>query len=126
MKEPQISAELWISNLLEAARLISDREFQERRWLASDAQAWETPEEAICSVEDCILDGFIEQFMESFSSEQSRAVTEFRDVLERYCKVTPRHLDPAEVLTDPAWENVRNKAAAFIQAFNGSWPADLV
>jgi hypothetical protein len=58
MKTPQIPAEPWIKNLLEAAQVISDREYQEKRWLAEDALAWETPEEAIMMLDDSVLDGF--------------------------------------------------------------------
>ena len=45
MKTPQIPAERWVGNLIEAAELISNREYQETRWLAVDAFAWETPNE---------------------------------------------------------------------------------
>jgi hypothetical protein len=71
MNTPQIPPERWIANLLEAARLISDRDYQERRWLADDALAWETPDEAINMLDDSVLNGFIEQFGNSFSPVQA-------------------------------------------------------
>ena len=114
MKEPQIPAERWVGNLLQAAELIANREYQETRWLAADAFAWETPDEAINTLDDYVLDGSIEQFAETFSPVQSRAVVAFRDEVNRYCKATPQRLKPRDVLADPAWEIVRQKALDFV------------
>jgi hypothetical protein len=47
MKESQIPPEVWIKNLLESAELIADQKGQESRWLAPDAFAWESPDEAM-------------------------------------------------------------------------------
>jgi hypothetical protein len=107
---------------LEAARLISDRDYQERRWLADDALAWETPDEAIEMLDDSVLHEFIEQFGESFPPAQSKAVVALRDEVDRYCGTTPQHFEPSGVLVDPAWETVRKKASDFIQSFDGKWP----
>jgi hypothetical protein len=123
MKTPQIPAERWIGNLLEAAQMIADKEYQESRWLAPDALPWETPDELINTLDDCVFEGFIEQFLDSFSVIQAEAATRFRDEVNQYCKVTPQHLEPAMVLADPRWEKVREEASAFIQAFQGKWPA---
>jgi hypothetical protein len=84
-----------------------------------DAFAWESPDEAINTLDDCVLDGFIEQFAQSFSGQQAKAVTEFRDEVDRYCKATPPHLVVELVVIDPRWEKVRNKATAFLEAFRG-------
>lgn len=122
MNTPQIPSEHWIANLLEAARVICDRDYQERRWLADDALAWETPDEAINALDDSVLNAFIEQFWNSFSPVQANAAAEFRNEVDRYCEATPQHLEPARVLADPAWETVRRKASDFIQAFDRKWP----
>jgi hypothetical protein len=74
-------------------------------------------------LDDCALDRFIEHFSDSFSAVQAKAVTEFRDEVDGYCKATPQHLDPEMVLADPRWQLVRNKASAFLGAFRSHWPA---
>jgi len=122
MKDPQISAELWIENLLWAAEQIADRKFQESRWLAADRYAWESPNEAINTLDDFVLDGFIEQFAESFSPPQAVAVIAFRDEVDRFCKASPKDLEATQVLADPGWQAVRSKACAFVKAFKGRWP----
>lgn len=73
-------------------------------------------------LDDSVLHGFIEQFGGSFSPVQARATVGFRDEVDRYCSTTPQHLEARQVLVDPAWETVRQKASDFIQAFQGKWP----
>ena len=46
MDIPELSPERWITRLLEAIANIANREHQEKRWLAQDAQAWECPDES--------------------------------------------------------------------------------
>jgi hypothetical protein len=116
---PPITPERWLSNLLEATSQIADKEYQERRWLALDARVWECPDELINAFDDCVFDGFIEQYGPTFTKEQRAAALGFRDELNSYCQATDRHLDPAEVLVDPRWAAVRQKAATFIVAFRG-------
>lgn len=73
MTEPQIPPDRWINNLLDAAKAIADRKYQESRWLDPDAFAWESPDEAINALDDSVLNGFIEQFSESFSASAERS-----------------------------------------------------
>jgi hypothetical protein len=113
-----------MSNLLAAIGDIADREHQERRWLAPDAQAWECPDELICVVEDCVFEGFLHQYAATFSGEQLAAACAFRDEFHHYCDVTPSHLDPATVLEDSRWEGLRTKAVAFVAAFRDKWPIE--
>jgi hypothetical protein len=118
-----ITPERWLSNILDALGQIADKERQERRWLASDAYAWECPEELINSVDDVVFEGFLERFTPTFSKEQQEAAFGFRDALNEYCERTPQHLDRAETLADPGWDFVRQKAAAFVAAFSQKWPS---
>lgn len=111
---------------MEAAQIISDRERQEHRWLANDALAWETPNEAINILDDCALNEFIEQFGDSFSPVQAKAAVGFRDEVDRHSRATPEDLEPRRVLADPAWETVRKKASEFINAFDRKWPNSAV
>ncbi len=116
-----ITPELWLANLIQAAGTIADKERQERRWLAPDAYAWERPEEEINVLDDCVFDGFIETFRATFSPSQANVAGAFRGAIEAYCKATPGWLDPAEVLADPRWHDIRSKARVFIEEFEGKW-----
>jgi hypothetical protein len=119
---PPMTAERWLSNLLEAAADIADKQHQELRWLAPDAYAWERREELINVLfDDCVFEGFIEEYSHTFSKEQSRTAFDLRDELNGYSDATPQWLDPAEVLADPRWESIRQKAIAFVAAFKDKW-----
>jgi hypothetical protein len=121
-----MSPERWVANLIEAAVDIANREHQELRWLAPDAQAWERPEELICVLfDDCDFERFVDKFLPSFSEDQRRAAFTLRDNLNRYCDETPKWLDPAEVLGDPRWGTIREDAAAFVEAFRGRWQVGI-
>ena len=120
---PPMTPELWIENLIDAACAIADKEKQERCWLAPDAQAWERPEELICVLfDDCNFELFIEENALSFSTEQSRTASEFANEMISYIDATPPHLNPTEVLADPRWLSIREKASAFAAAFKDKWP----
>jgi hypothetical protein len=120
-----ISRELWIANLIEAAAQIANRADQESRWLSPDACAWERPEELINILfDDCAFERFLDEFASTFSEDQRRTAIALRDGLNRYCGDTPTHLNPAQVLTDPRWEAVRQNVAAFVRAFEGNWPIE--
>jgi hypothetical protein len=113
----------WIANLLEAATAIADKQHQEIRWLAVDAYAWERPEELMSVLfDDCVFEGFLDEHGSTFTEEQRSAAVELRDEVKLYCDSTPQWLDPKEVLADPRWEAIRQKAAAFVAAFKGKWP----
>ena len=118
-----MTPERWIANLMEAASFIANKERQELRWLAPDAYAWERPGELINVLfDDCVFEGFLSEYASTFSDEQRRTAFELKDEMNSYCDATPGWLDPAEVLADPRWESIRQKAAAFVAAFKDKWP----
>ena len=115
-----IEPDRWLSNLIDAARSIADKEKQESRWLAADAHAWERPEEDLSVLmDDSVFDGFIEQFEATFLPDQQRAIFAFHHAVD--ADATPGFLNPAEVLADPRWHDIRQKASDFITAFEGKW-----
>ena len=118
-----ISRECWIANLIDGASAIADKDRQESRWLASDRYAWERPEELITDFFDGYLfDEFIEEFAATFTKEQAKAALALSTLMNTYNNATPEWLDPAEVLADPLWAEIRTKASEFIAAFKDQWP----
>ena len=122
---PPVPPQLWLANILEVAEGFADKKNQEGRWLASDALAWERPEELINSLDDVVLDGFIAKFDGSFSEEQRRAIHDFQHEVEGFCESTQQWLDPAQTLADPRWRSIQDKARALVAAFRERWPAEL-
>ena len=112
-----ISYEFWLGNLLEAAAQVADEEAQVRRWLAADAHAWDRPVELLLTLEDINLELFIEEHRIRFSVPQLVAATELDSAAVQFDCGSDGWRDPREVVRDPAWEDVRRKASAFIAAF---------
>lgn len=119
-----ITPQSWISNLLEAAAAIANRQMQEDRWRSGTWNIWEHPDELINTVDTFVLDGFVEAFGNTFTPDQKIAIHRFQDEFEKFCSETSQSLNPAEVLVNPQWEAVRQRADAFITAFKGRWPND--
>lgn len=119
---PPITPLKWVSNLLEVAGGISDREMQKERWSTRTWNIWEHPDELINTVDDYVLDGFIEAFATTFTQQQCVAVSRFRDDYEGFCSSPSATLDPNELLVDTQWERLRRSSDAFIAAFQQSWP----
>jgi hypothetical protein len=117
-----ITPERWISNLLEVAMSIADRRMQEDKWAAGTWNIWEHPDEMVNTVDAYVLDGFIEAFPTILSPEQKSSAQRFRDDVNHFCASSADTLVPAELLSDPNWERVRQSAADFVQAYAGKWP----
>jgi hypothetical protein len=117
-----ITPELWVSNLLEVALSIANRKMQEEKWATGTWNIWEHPDEMICGTDDSVLDGFIEAFPSIFSAEQESAGRGFRDEVDHFCASPSATLEPAELLSDANWEQLRRSADEFIKQFAGKWP----
>lgn len=72
-------------------------------------------------MDDSVFQGFIEEYAATFSPTQADAIIPFKVAIDKYSEATPDLLDPAEVLRDPRWHDIRQKAGAFIAAFDGKW-----
>lgn len=119
---PPLTPERWISNLLEAAGAIANKTMQEERWATGTWNIWEHPDELINTVDAYVLDGFIEAFASTFNTEQNATIQEFSKEFDKFCVESPKSLDPTQVRADPQWAILRQRAAIFIQAFQGRWP----
>lgn len=114
-----ITYEFWVSNLLQSARDLADAGTQAQRWVASDAKAWERPTELLCVLsDDCNFELFIKEHHERLSDVQLVSATELLRVSLAYDCGPDGWRDPVSVLNDSAWEDVREKARAFIAAYS--------
>ena len=121
---PSMTPERWIANLIEAADDIADKGKQESRWLAPDAFAWERPEELICVLfDDSNFELFLNEYASTFTDEQRLTAFALRDELNLYGDATSKWLNAAEVLADPRWDAIRQRASVFVAAFKDKWPA---
>jgi hypothetical protein len=108
---------LWRSNVIYAARTASDREYQQRMWFG-DGPEINSPDELFCTFFDDLQ---LEQFvaLEELSPHERTAASRLLQALQAYAERSPRHLEPAQVIDDPHFENVRNAAREFLRIVQG-------
>ena len=110
--------ETWRACIVEAARNIASREFQEQAWFPGGS-ATSSPDELYQALmEDCTFDLFFQMYGQGLTGEQLRSSKELRSLLEEYYDKIPTAPNPKRVLDDPEWNLVRQAAAGFVRAFS--------
>jgi hypothetical protein len=120
-----MSHDEWLSALLEHARTIASREWQEQNWFRKDLHVdvkWVV--EVYEGLDDLTFDLFFKMYAEEFSSEQLAAWTEFKRELEKYGETLPQYPDERQVFEDPRWWRVRDAATHFVAAFEQKQVSD--
>jgi len=113
--------EFWLKQLLDVMKQIADRDYQVRRWLAPDVQAWESPGELLCCLfDDLTFELFIERWCASMSAPQLSACKKLESDLNYWNDSTPKWPDLRETIDSPVWIRVREAAAEFIRTFGSS------
>ncbi len=115
---PTLPIDRWRTNVIEAAIMISDADHQQKTWLHSDREAWETPDEVICVLfDDSLFELFLTDCDFSLSDSQRRSGQKLFESLNRFLPDTPQSLDPQTILLDPRWEAIRVVARDFVESF---------
>jgi len=114
-----MSYEEWLNCILNAAQDISSRAFQEEAWKAEGNVASSPDEVYQVLMEDCTPDLFFETYGQTLTEEQTQCWGDLQSRLTSYYDRMSLYPDPAQVLTDPEWELVRQAAGRFVRAFNG-------
>lgn len=114
----------WTQLILDAVEPIADRNCQERSWfdrpwLGSPKGYREisSPNEDLSRLfDDLDFDDYLRSPGVTLSEEQRRLGLLFRDKLHDFSNDTPQFLNPAEVIDDPRWVDIRKAAGAFADA----------
>lgn len=109
----------WKHLVVEEARNVSDRNYQERAWFGG-ADYISSPEELYCRLFDDFLFGdFLSDQRVALNDDQREAGFVLKAALEHY--PLEEGCDPKNVFDDPRWEVVRYAAKAFVRTMeNGS------
>lgn len=109
--------EQWLNSILEVAREIASREFQEEAWL-SGRPSTSSPTEIYNQLfDDYTFDLFFQTYSKDFAPDQMAAWTEFKRELDKYGEKFPEFPNERVVFEDPDWQHVREAAGRFIAAF---------
>lgn len=101
-----------LSLLLEAIEEISNSEFQDRVWVQGIGPECSSFDEAICGFFDDAQAGYILEYPDKFglTTEQANVLREFFIVLSSFSDKTPENTPAAEIVKDPRWQTIKEKA----------------
>ena len=102
------------------ARDIASRARQEETWKAGGDLMSSPDEVYLALMEDCTADLFFETYGATLTEEQMQCWRDLKTRLTSYYDKMPLYPDPAQVLTDPEWELVRQAARRFLHVFQSA------
>ena len=113
-----MSRDEWLTKIIDAARDIASRDFQEEAWFPG-GKVVSTPDEVYqVLIEDFTFDLFFETYSQRYNAHQLQTAHELKSILQDHYDKLPRHPDPRLVLDDPNWDLVRQAADKFVRAFS--------
>lgn len=112
-----MSYDEWLGRILDAARDIASREFQQEAWFAGGKVVSSPSELFLTLMEDYTADLFFETYGQRFTETQLQSWHQLRSNLTKYYDQLPSHPDPSQVFHDPGWDLVRQSAERFVRAF---------
>lgn len=113
-----MSHDEWLNQIIDAARDIASRDFQEEAWFPGGKVVSSPDEVYQVLIEDVTFDLFFEMYSQKFNAHQIQTAHELRSILQDYYDRLPVHPDPRLVLDDPNWDLVRQSADRFVRAFS--------
>lgn len=115
-----MSYEQWLSCILDRARAIASRAYQEETWKAGGDLVSSPDEVYQALMVDCTADLFFETYGATLTREQMRCWFDLKTRLTNYYDKMSLQPDPAQVLIDSEWELVRQTARRFLLVFQSA------
>jgi hypothetical protein len=110
----------WRESVTDIAKQIADAEFQRRAWFGMAHDAVSSPDEMYNQLfGDAQIEQFLAMYKHKLSLEQLKAGETLVRTMNEYADQTPEHLDPSVLIDDPAWQEIRDAAAAFVTSITG-------
>jgi hypothetical protein len=107
----------WQERILATVEHISSREYQLDAWFGR-GNTVSSPDELFCELfDDLAFRLFFEKYSMDFTDVQKLAWKKLEDSLQSYAGVTPQKMDPKAVFNDGRWQEVREFARMFVEAF---------
>ena len=90
-----------------------NEEFQKLHWF-NNTNFIASPDEAVNALRDLNFEQFIDDSQAKFSETQKQAARKFLSSVKVFCQKTPQVLNPAEVIGNPLWINLRYEAQKLV------------
>ena len=113
-----LTLDLWFANVLSAARVISDAEYQERVWVRGEGPEVDSITEIYCRLfDDFQFDEFLALCkLEALITEKQLAVLRnLRKKLSRF--EYDEDLPDEDIIKDPRWQEIREIAKEVLSEF---------
>jgi hypothetical protein len=108
--------EVWKNMIIDSATQISDREYQQRSWFGTGTSV-SSPDELYNGLfDDSMINEFLETYGHDLTPEQRDAGKDLVRRMNQYAAVSPKFLNPKDVIDDPHWEDIRRSALLFVAA----------
>lgn len=107
----------WKGKILETARKISSKKYQEDTWFGKGDKV-SSPEELYCTLfEDFLFEDYLQAEDNSLSESQFSLGNELRNKMNAFAEKMDLYQDPKTTLEDPYWREIRQTAEHFINSF---------
>lgn len=116
-KEPGPAPEIIRTGINSELRLLSD--FDAQSAYERDVPIANVPAELVCGWFDDSYHPASEPFIAAFSSDELAVLAEFNDFYEARLRTIPTDSGVARLQATPQWTEIRDKAAATLEALDG-------
>jgi hypothetical protein len=106
----------WKNIIMDFAIQVSDREYQRLSWFGKGPEV-SSPDELYNGLfDDGMINEFLEKYAHDLTPEQCDAGKKLVRQMNHYAAVSPKSLNPTDVIDDPRWEEIRQSALLFVGA----------
>jgi hypothetical protein len=108
----------WLSKIVDTISRLASRKYQAAAWFGQ-GDSVSSPDELYNELfDDLTFRTFFDKYSSELSDAQKSAWIELDNKLESYAKAMPNRMNPAAVMDDARWEQIRKSADNFLQLFN--------
>lgn len=108
----------WKNMIIDVVTQISDFEYQRGSWFGK-GELISSPDELYNGLfDDSRIEEFLEAHAKQLTDDQRRTGLELVRKMNQYAPANVKYLDPATVIEDPLWDELRRSAKSFLSALN--------
>ena len=101
----------WRTVIRQTVAGIADEAMQRRAWFGLGPEI-DSPDETFCAFfGDAAFEEFLQRDDTDWSDTQLEAGRRLLELMQRLSDETPEHIEPADLIDDPRWINIREAAA---------------
>ena len=109
-----MNRDLWIENVIDILRDISDRNIQMKAWFKGEGDC-PIPDEMYCMLfDDYSIELFIEDKFIALNNEQKSSAKKLVVIMNTYSEGCGDSMTPSDTINDDSWDDIRVQAKDFL------------